>query len=249
MSSSNISPEAAAPEGAAAWGTIFSGPGALNEHSLENVEGSRSLQWDEATEALYMQRVRERAVQRASKILDRAQDEAKWIKEQARQEGYEEGCKQAQQELAALQEQHSESVSGVLGAIQGQCSNIFNSWRSDLVTVVRSAVERVCAIELSENRQAVLEQLVTQAVEVLDERRQLLITVHPDDEALVTSIIGNVQQQYNGLEAWTVKTSSAVEAGGIVVESRDGMVDNSITTRKQAVDDILAQLAIPEDQI
>ena len=249
MSSSNILPETAAPRGVAAWGTIFSGPGAANEHTLESVEGSRSLQWDDATEAMYMERVRERAAERASKILDKAQEEAAWIKEQARQQGYEEGCKQAQQELAALQEQHAESVSGVLGAIQGQCSNIFNSWRSDLVTVVRSAVERVCGTELSENRQAVLEQLFTQAVEVLDERRQLLITVHPDDEALVSSIVMGAQQRYNGLEAWTVKTSPTMAAGGIIVESRDGMVDNTITSRKQAVDEVLAQLVIPEDQI
>ncbi|MEZ0576403.1 FliH/SctL family protein [Halodesulfovibrio aestuarii] len=254
MSSSNILSgdilsDTAAPKGVAAWGTIFTGPGAANEHTLEGVEGARSLQWDDATEAAYMERVRERAAERASKILAKAREEAEWVKEKARQEGYEHGCQQAQQELEAIQQQHADSVSGVLGAIQGQCSNIFNNWRSDLVTVVRSAVEKVCAVELSENRQASMEKLFAEAVQVLDERRQLVITVHPDDESMVSAIIQNAQHHYNGLEAWTVKSDPAITAGGIIVESRDGMVDNTITSRKQAVDEILDQLVIPEDQI
>ena len=193
--------------------------------------------------------MRERAADRASKILEKAHEEAKWIKEQARQEGYEFGCQQAQQELDAVQQQHAESVANVLGAIQGQCSNIFNDWRTELVTVVRSATERICNVELSENRQAVLENLFAQAVDVLDNRKQLVITVHPDDEAMVTAIIQNAQHHYNGLEAWTVKTAPTMAAGGILVESKDGMVDNTIVSRKQAVDEILDQLMIPEDQI
>lgn len=247
--SGNILSDTAAPKGVAAWGTIFTGPGAANEHTLEGVEGSRSQQWDDATEAVYMQRVRERAAERASSILAKAREEAAWIKEKAHQEGYEQGCQQAQEELTALQQQHADSVSGVLGAIQGQCSNIFNNWRSELVTIVRSAVERTCAVEMSENRQASLEKLFAEAVQVLDERRQLVITVHPDDEEMITGIIQNAQSHYNGLEAWSVKPDPSIVAGGILVESRDGMVDNTIVSRKQAVDEILEQLVIPEDQI
>lgn len=247
--SGNILSDTAAPKGVAAWGTIFTGPGASNEHTLEGVEGSRSQQWDDATEAAYMQRVRERAAERASSILAKAREEAAWIKEKAHQEGYEHGCQQAQEELAALQQQHADSVSGVLGAIQGQCSNIFNNWRSELVTIVRSAVERTCAVEMSENRQASLEKLFAEAVQVLDERRQLIITVHPDDEEMITGIIQNAQNHYSGLEAWNVKSDPTIVAGGIIVESRDGMVDNTIVSRKQAVNEILDQLVIPEDQI
>lgn len=241
--------EPATPKGVAAWGTIFTGPGSANEHTLEGMEGSRSGQWDDATEAMYMERVRERAAERASGILAKAREEAEWLKEKARQEGYEQGCQRAQDELTALQQQHADSVSSVLGAIQGQCSNIFDSWRGDLVAIVRSAVERMCAVEMSENRQVSLEKLFSEAVQILDERRQLVITVHPDDEEMVTGIIQNAQQHYTGLEAWKVKASAAVAAGGILVESQDGMVDNTITSRRVAVDEILDQLMIPEDQI
>ncbi|MCT4536426.1 V-type ATP synthase subunit E family protein [Halodesulfovibrio sp.] len=240
--------DTAAPKSVAAWGTIFTGPGSANEHTLEGVEGSRSPQWDDATEAIYMERVRERAAERASGILAKAREEAEWLKEKARQEGYAEGCEQAQAELNALQQQHAESVSSVLGAIQGQCSNIFTNWRSDLITVVQAAVERMCAVEMSENRHASMERLFTEAVQILDERRQLIITVHPEDEELVTGIIQNAQQHYSGLEGWKVKTSSTI-SGGVIVESRDGMVDNTIVSRRQAVDEILEQLMIPEDQI
>lgn len=238
-----------APSEAAKWGTIFMGPARTDERSLNQVEGSRSMQWDEATEASYMERVRARAAQRASDILAQAQLDAEQLRQQALQDGYNAGLQQAQHELEEFQQTMSDSVSGVLGAIQGQCSGIFYRWRQDLVTLLRVAVQRAVGLEISQNRAAILETLLVKAVETLDSQRKLVVRVNPEDEAAVKDILVTTQQRHSGLEVWSVKGDPSINPGGLVVESVDGMVDNTIESRYALVDQILEQLELPGDGI
>jgi len=243
MSSSNN------PSESSKWGTIYMGPASTDERQLHQVEGSRSMQWDESTETAYMERVSSRAAERAAQILTQARTEAEQLRLQAQQEGYNAGLQQAQQELEEFQQTMSDSVSGVLGAIQGQCSGIFSRWRQDLVTLLRVAVHKAVEVEVTENRAAILEALLVKAVDTLDTQRKLIVRVNPEDEPAVQDILVATQQRHPGLEAWSVKADPAVSPGGLVVESRDGMVDNTIETRYALVEQILADLVLPGDDI
>lgn len=231
------------------WGTIYMGPARSDERQLHQVEGARSMQWDETTEADYMQRVNARAAQRAGEILAQARADAERLKQQAMQDGYNEGLQQAQRELEEFQQTMSDSVSGVLGAIQGQCSGIFSRWRQDLVTLLRVSVQRAVGLELDQNRMAILEALLVKAVETLDSQRKLTVRVNPEDEPAVQDILVATQQRHPNLEAWSVKGDPGIAPGGLVVESRDGMVDNTMETRYALVDQILAQLLLPGDDV
>lgn len=231
------------------WGRIFMGPSPADEGTLLEVEGHRSMAWDDKTEAEYLDRVKNRATQAAAEIMAKAQLEAEQLKEAARQEGYNTGLQQAQQEIDAFQQTMSESVSGVLGAIQGQCSNIFQQWRGELLTMLRVSVQKALALELTEQRNVILEQLFIQSVDALANQKSLVVRVNPEDEPAVAEIISATQQRFPGLEAWTVKADAVIGAGGMVVESTDGMVDNTIESRVALVDNILSQLMIPEDSV
>lgn len=243
MSSSNV------PSESSKWGTIYMGPGVANERQLHQVEGSRSMQWDATTEAAYMERVCSRATQRASEIMAQAQLDADQLKAQAMQDGYNAGLQQAQHELEEFQQTMSDSVSGVLSAIQGQCSGIFSRWRQDLVTLLRVSVQRAVGLEISDSRARILETLLAQAVDTLDSQRKLIVRVNPEDEAAVQDILVATQQRHPGIEAWSVKGDPGIAPGGLVVESRDGMVDNTIETRYALVDKILEELMLPGDGI
>jgi flagellar assembly protein FliH len=196
-----------------------------------------------------MDRVRDRAALRAGDILAQARLEAEQLKAQAMQEGYNAGLEQAQQELETFQQTMSDSVAGVLEAIQGQCSGIFSKWRQDIVTLLRVAVQRAVGLEISENRARILESLLVKSIDILDTQRKLIVRVNPEDEAAVNDILTTTQQRQSGLEAWSVKGDAAISPGGLVVESRDGMVDNTIETRFALVDQILEQIVIPGDGI
>lgn len=225
------------------WGTIFS---LGREHSLRGLEHSRSTAWNGKDEEAYLERVRVRAEQMAAGIVAEAKSRAEHIQAQARRDGYEAGLAEAQGELDSFRQAMADSVSAVLGAIEGQCSHIFAQWREDIVGVARLAVERVTAVELSEKRREVLEGLLLEAVALLEKRRELVIRVNPEDEPVIGDIIRITRERFDDVQSWRVKGDASVTPGGMLVESESSLAEGRLESRIAAVDHILGNLTLPD---
>ena len=225
------------------WGTVYIGGTAL---SLDKIEGDKSRNWTEADEVVYLERVRKKAAERASELVEDAKKEALSIREQARQEGYNEGMAQAEQEIEEFQSAVSGSVSAVLTAIEGQCSSIFASWRDELVTLLRLAAEKSVGMPLVDDKAKLLTEVYVQSVAALENRRSLVIRVNPEDEPAVADIVTITQTRFPDLKAWSVKGDPAITPGGLVVESEDSLADNRVEKRAALVSEILKNLTLPQ---
>ena len=224
------------------WGTIFSQG---REHSLGSLEQDRSTRWTEEDENAYLARVKEKAAAMAASLLEEARTEAGRLREAAHKEGYNQGLADAQTELDAFRSGMADSVSVVLSAIEGQCSGIFGQWREELTAVARLAVAKVTAIQLTEERSAMLENLLAQAVDMLEQRRELVIRVNPEDEPVLSDIIGLTREKYPDVKAWRVRGDTSVSPGGMVVESESSLAEGRVESRIAAVEEILARLTLP----
>ena len=229
-------------EGASQWGTIFSQG---REHSLGGIEHSRSTAWSAEDEAAYLERVRAKAVQMAEGIITEAKEEAERLKQAAHEEGYAQGLSVAQEELDTFRSGMADSVSAVLNAIEGQCSQIFDQWRDDLIGVTRLAVEAVTGMELSTERSGILEALLVKAVAVLEKRRELVIRVNPEDEPMISDIIGLTKSKFPDVQTWRVRADAGISPGGMVVESESSLAEGRLESRRAAVDEILSNLTLP----
>ena len=224
------------------WGTVYMG---LNTVSVTALEGEQRQMWTETDEAAYLDRVRAKATEKAVEILADAQRQADALRQSAQEEGYAAGMAEAETELEQFRGAMADSVSGVLSAIEGQCSSIFERWRGELVSLLRLAVEKGVGLALAEDRAALLETLYTQSVAALENRRNLVIRVNPDDEPVIADIVALTQAKYPDLKAWNVKADSAITPGGLLVESEDSLVDNQAENRMALVNDVLAKLTLP----
>ncbi|MDL2316016.1 hypothetical protein LJC59_02925 [Desulfovibrio sp. OttesenSCG-928-A18] len=229
---------------ARAWGTIFAGG---REHSLGGIEHARSTAWTPADEAAYLDRVRQKAGRMAEDILAQAGKEAEAIRERAREQGYNAGIEDAGQEIDQFRAGMAEAVSAVLGAIEGQCSNIFRQWREDLLAVARLSVERVTGLELSERRGEMLRVLLSEAVSMLEKRRELVIRVNPEDEPMLEDIIGLTRERFPDVGMWRVRGDASISPGGMVVESESSLAEGRLESRIVAVQAVLESLSLPED--
>lgn len=225
------------------WGTIFSQG---REHSLTGLEHSRSTAWTEKDEAAYMDRVRLKAQQLAEGIVAEARMEAEKLRDEARKQGYEAGLAEAGDELTAFRQSMAESVSAVLGAIEGQCSHIFDQWREDLVEVARLAVRRITAVEIAGRRFEVLQGLLIEAVALLEKRRELVIRVNPEDAPHIDEIIKNAKERFEDVQSWRVKADASVSPGGMLVESESSLAEGRLETRIAAVEQIFDHLTLPD---
>lgn len=227
---------------ASGWGTIFSQGG---EHSLGGIEREHSTRWTHEDESAYLDRVRGKATALAVSLLDEARAEAARIRESAREEGYNQGLAEAQTELDTFRSGMADSVSAVLSAIEGQCSSIFGQWREELTAVTRLAVEKGTAMQLSEERSAMLGTLLEQAVDILEQRRELVIRVNPEDEPVLADIIGLTREKYPDVKAWRVRGDASVAPGGMVVESESSLAEGRVESRIAAVEEVLSRLMLP----
>lgn len=226
-----------------AWGTVFS---LGREQSISSMDRGRTTAWTPADEAAYLRRVKEKAEQMAASILAEARAEADKVRESARQEGFDAGMGEAQAELDNFRNAMTESVASVLNSIEGQCSHIFDQWREDLVGVARLAVEKITAVQLAAERGAVLESLLTEAVGVLEKRREVVIRVHPDDEPVITDMLSMTQARFPDVRSWRVRGDAQLSPGGMVVESESSLAEGRLESRQAAVDEILSQLSLTD---
>lgn len=225
------------------WGTIFTPSG---EQNLGGVEQGRSTAWTEKDESDYLERVRKKAGDHAAQIIAAATAEAEHIRTTARQEGYDAGLAQARQELDEFRFGMSESVQAVLGAIEGQCSSIFEQWRAELVDVVRLAVRKISGLELAERRNESLDALLSEAINLLEKRRELVIRVNPEDEPALNDIVITTQERFSDVKSWRVRADASISPGGLVVESESSLVEGRIESREALVDEVLSRLTLPE---
>ena len=225
------------------WGTIYSQG---REHTLGGVEHGRSTAWTPDDEVAYLDRVRERAGQMATRLITEARREAENIRLAAREEGYRQGLEEAHAELEEFRAGMGEAVASVLGAIEGQCSSIFDQWREDLLAVSRLAVEKVTGLELSQNRQAVLDALLSEAVAVLEHRKELVIRVNPEDEPMLADIVGLARVRFPDVNSWRVKGDSSITPGGMVVESESSLAEGRVESRIAAVEQVLSRLVLAD---
>lgn len=213
-----------------------------DEMTIQKLEGKRRLQWDESTNEEYLERVKAKAKEKAKEIMMMAELEAEALRATARHEGYEEGLAQAQADLDAHTQAMSTEVENILSQIGAQGTTIFNERREDIMALIRLAVEKTLNIELEESRLESLQALMAEALERIESQRQILVKCCPEDAPDLEAFIATIQERNPKLEYWTVKGDPALQPGGIVVESADGKVDNTIAGRWKGVEPIFEQL-------
>ncbi len=214
-----------------------------DEMSIQEIEGKRQLLWDDSINDEYLERVKTKAKEKAKEIMMFAELEAEALRAAATHDGYEEGIAKAQLELDQTTEAMTQQVQGIMEQIGAQGATIFDDRRQDIMSLIQLAVEKTLNIEMSESRMASMENLMTEALDRLESQRQIAIKCHPDDVAHMEGFVATVQERNPALKYWTVKADPSIQMGGLLLESADGRVDNTIASRWQGVEPILDQLA------
>ena len=244
MSLSNQKAESSFKYGKILLGTSSEGPTVVPLAELEG--GSERLTWTQANTEDYKRRVRDKAAAMAKSILLEAQREARELKAQAKTEGHREGRELARRELELAREEMAVTLTGYLAAFQSGRGNLWNTQRQDIVTLIQLAVEKAVHLEMSSRNREILENLLDQAVDALDSRQRLIVRVHPGDEDNMLNLLRRARERHPDLGSWRVKTDPALHAGGLLLESDHGLVDNSVETRLAWIREVLDHLTFAD---
>ncbi|WP_461210787.1 FliH/SctL family protein [Desulfocurvus sp. DL9XJH121] len=214
-----------------------------SESTVADLQGQRDTsRWTSSTEEEYMARVRERATKAAKEIISKAMADAAVLRENAEAEGFASAAEQAQAQVDQAFAAHAQTLGQAMAAMEEGAAALWREQRADVTALVRLAVEKILAVELDQRRQEILATVLDQSLEAIDSLRQLVVRVCPDDEELVSELLIRAKDQHPGLDRWRVRADSKLGPGGMILESAQGMADNSMEGRMKSVMAVLDQL-------
>jgi len=222
---------------------LGSGHGGEAETTLAELEARRSPMHFEEVENQFWERVRDKAKAKASKIMADAMAEGERIKAKAHEDGYAAGVAAAEKQVQSDLAQMSATLGKILESVAAERGKLAASYRQDFVTLLKLAVERTVGAAVDARREEILASLLNEALDLIDAKDCLTLTVHPDDEPLIRELMARAGSERPGLEHFQVRVNAALVPGSVSLECRDGLVDNSIADRFAAVENIFANLA------
>ncbi|WP_320176333.1 FliH/SctL family protein [Maridesulfovibrio sp.] len=212
------------------------------EMTIQEMEGKKKPTWNEDTDREYYERVKAKAQNMAKEIIAKAMAEAEQIRVTAQAEGYAAGQQQAAQEA----EQHligfSQNVAQTLQGIQAQAHNAMMAQSADAISLIFMVIEKTLSVEMETRRQEILASLLDDALNRIDSMTQLVIKVSPADSEIIGSLLEQARTEFPDLAKWRIKADPAIDNGGVIVEAADAMIENTITSRWEGVQEILGQL-------
>lgn len=220
--------------------TLSFSPGRVVSHGGTAALHCRTdLRWNDETEALYMEQVRGRARQKAREILEQALAEAESIREQARDEGFSAGQAEATALGQAEAQRAAEFLASLRQALMDEKERVFHAHKDTLFQIMRAGLEKTLGVMLEERREEILKTLLEEAVDNLQARTTVTLHVCPDDLPLARELAGHAREIAPELPELTIRSAPDLGPGGLRLESGDGLVDNSVTSRFEQVRHIL----------
>lgn len=190
----------------------------------------------------------EKARIEANGIIKDAQDEAEYmrsqvlaeaaqVKEDALNQGYEEGLKNAQQDIETDRQMALDQSRQILEEARRSKMEILNSLEADMVRLVLAIAKKVVVTDLMLQPAAIVD-IIRQAISNLDEPENLRIYLNPADIAMVVDAIdwGGLTEIGNRDIPAEVKGDSRISRGGAMLESSGGTIDARLETRLENVE-------------
>ena len=217
----------------------------LEEMDREAESAARACTPEQEQE--FLGRVKEKAREKASEILNQAMQEARQMREDSVRQGYEEGLKNAESEIEKQKKELAQKFEKLLSQMHKEKKEICERHREELVMVMQASLEKVVGQKIEDDYFRVMEFLLYEALEMMEQTRELTIKVHESDQGLVKELLEKAGDEQPELGKCKVRSSRKIQKGGLVLESGQGMVDNTLDSRYSQVKEVVDRISLKED--
>ena len=230
----------------------------IDEETLNNMLAEIAAKEQRAIEKLKEADVqagilKQQAKDECDKIIADTQEEAKKIRETARNEGHDEGFQQGRtdgeaavrKELDELIRQTNEKAEKTLQEAKNQTAEYFIRAEDDIVNVVMMAIEKILPQHFLDVPQVVL-PIVREAIMRVRDQKEIKVHVEPDSYELILMARGEFQAMLtDGTATLEVISDETLKPGDCVIETPNGGVDARLLTQielmKNSIQSVLSK--------
>ena len=195
--------------------------------SLQNVKFEQREERREGSRRRGYRRTQDR------NIISRAQNEAKELKEAAKQEGYQAGIDKAVEDIAELKSKFSE--------VYAYKDELFNKVSECIMDISLEVAKKIIKKEIEVDKDATISIIKGALEEVNRTENKITLKVKPQEVALVKDKLPEIFAD-NSFEAKImVVPDNNISDGGVIVETSNGLIDASIETQVAIIEKALGK--------
>lgn len=183
------------------------------------------------------------AQEEAEVIKMQANTEAESIRQEARKEAYEEGLRQAQQEIEGDRQAAIQQSQVILEEARQLKIKTFRSCEADMVRLVMATVKKVIAGELKTNPDIII-NILQEAINFLDRPENITVYVNPQEVDNILEVMdkGYLTDIGNNSTKIDINADERICPGGCLLESDAGIVDAQLETRIASVNNAIQEV-------
>lgn len=160
-------------------------------------------------------------------LVSRAQDEAENIKRSAFEEGYRNGLEEAKEDL--------EDFRKSLSSFMNSRADVFEFIAPDILEISVDIAKKIIKKEVESDPQVLINTIVDVLKTVSKSEPKINIRVKPSAVQFIKDTIPNITYQY-GIDAKiNIVADPAIEDGGCIFQTNNGIVDASIDTQLEII--------------
>jgi flagellar assembly protein FliH len=165
-------------------------------------------------------------------LITKAEEEAEWIKEQARQQGYQEGLEQAENDFEELRQQLDKWFT-LLDDMKATLAK-------DLLPLAYSLAESILKTQATVDSDLVLAWAKQLLKSVDDNQKQVIIKVHPSHVPALREAMKAMAEDFAMAKREVmIKELDELDTGACILETPAGQMDASLSTQLVAMQKLL----------
>ena len=193
--------------------------------SLQNIQFEQREERREGTRRRGYRRSQDR------NIVTRAQQDAISIREIAKKDGYNDGLKQSKQDL--------EDIKNKLAEFLNCKEEVYNKVADCILDISLQIAKKIINKEVDENREYIIPIIKALIDDINKTESKIILKVMPKDVEIVKDKITDVFKS-QGFEAKiSVIPDNSIEDGGVILETSNGVIDASIDTQIEIMEQVL----------
>ena len=160
-------------------------------------------------------------------LVSRAQEESENIKKSAFEEGYKMGLEKSEEDLAKFREEFKK----IMSARQ----EVFEYIAPDILEISVNVAKKIIKKELSTDPQIIIDTIIDVLKTVSKNEPKVTIRVKPQSVQFLKDTIPNMTYQYGIESKISIIADPAIEEGGCIFQTGNGIVDASIDTQLEII--------------
>ncbi len=156
-------------------------------------------------------------------LITRAQEEAAAIKEAAKQDGYKDGIKKAEEDIALLRDK--------LNEFYKYKDEVFEKVSACILEISVEIAKKIIKKETQENSDATLSIIKGAVEEINKTENKIILKVMPKDVEIIRDKVPEIFSDGTIEAQITVVPDNNIKEGGVIIETSNGIIDATIETQ------------------